>query len=218
MSDVPSVRLPFGTVAAVFPSTEAAAQAATALDRRGYPRALVSVLTGTPWQNGATPPSGFLPDPELGYALMPATPADAAPVADGGLSPALAQFAGTLLTAPRRRSNPARTTAIAVVIGLVVLVVSIFLFPGNWLAQTILLLVVLQAIIIVAVLAYIRREDTGFPFRERIADVDAALEHGGALVTVRCTPPYTATVTDALRAAGGDVLGYAQERVYPLPA
>jgi hypothetical protein len=218
MSDVPSVRLPFGTVAAVFPSADAATQAAATLEQRGYPRSLVSVLTGTPWQDGGTTPSGYLPDPELGYALAPATPADVAPAANGTVPPALAQFTGTLLSEPRKRSNPARMTALAIAIGVAAIVVSLLLFPNNWLAQTIVVLVVLQAVVIAAVLAYVRREDNGFPFRERIPDVDAALEHGGALVTVRCTLPYTDTVTTVLREAGGDVLGYAEQRVYPLPA
>ena len=53
---------------------------------------------------------------------------------------------------------------------------------------------------------------------EGVPDVDQALEHGGALVTVRCTLPYVAVVESILTQGGGEVLGYADETVYPVPA
>ena len=44
------------------------------------------------------------------------------------------------------------------------------------------------------------------------------LEHGGALVTVHCTVPYTRRVEETLVRVGGELLGYAPEVIYPVPA
>ena len=85
-------------------------------------------------------------------------------------------------------------------------------------AVVITVLVAFNVVVFAAVLAYVRGRDVTFPFRERIPDVDRALEHGGALVTVRCTAPYVAGVEAILRQGGGEVLGFAEETVYPVPA
>jgi hypothetical protein len=217
MSDVPSVRLPFGTVAALFPSLQAAEAAAATLEQRGYPRPLISVLTGRPWQNGTAEPTGFVPDPELRFQLLPASPLDApAAAAERGLSPALASFAGDLLTASGRRSNPALWPLIVLAAGVVAVLLA--LYTRDWMAVVIVGLIAFNAVVGAAVLAYVRSRDAGFPFRERIPEVDAALERGGALVTVRCTLPYRRTVEELLERSGGQVLGYASEVIYPVPA
>jgi len=216
MSDVPSVRLPFGTVAALFESPTAAERAAEVLAQRGYPRALVSVFTGQPWQEGEPAVTGYQPDPDLRYALVPASAADTgAPTRDAALSPQLAAFYGSVLTASRR-GNPTMWTVVAVIAGVIATVIA--LYTRDWMVITVVSLIAFHVVVIAAVLAFTRRDEGGFPFRERIPEVDAALEAGGALVTVRCTLPYTSSVQTELTAAGGQVLGYAREVVYPLPA
>jgi hypothetical protein len=216
MSDAPSFRLPFGTVAALFPSPQAAEAAVATLVQRGYPRELVSVLTGRPWQDGATDASGFAPDPELRFQLLPASPVDAARPADGTIAPPLAAFSGSLLTEAGKRRNPALWPLICLILGVVATIIA--LYSRDWTAVVITSLVAFNVVVFAAVLAYVRGRDITFPFRERIPDVDRALEHGGALVTVRCTLPYVAVVEALLTQGGGDVLGYANETVYPVPA
>jgi hypothetical protein len=216
MSDAPSFRLPFGTVAAIFPSPQVAEAAVAALVQRGYPRELISVLTGRPWQDGASEQTGLAPDPELRFQLLPASPVDAARPANGAIAPPLAAFSGSLLTETGKRRNPALWPLICLGLGIVATLIA--LYSRNWEAVVITSLVALHVVVFAAVLAYVRGRDVTFPFRERIPDVDRALEHGGALVTVRCTMPYVATVEALLREGGGEVLGYADETIYPVPA
>lgn len=217
MSDVPSVRLPFGTVAALFESPQAADRAADRLVQRGYPPALVSVFTGRPWQDGEAPRTGYVPDPELRYALIPTAGSPVAPsTGDGLMSPRVAAFYGPLLSPSRRRVNPALWTVVALAIGVIAFLLA--LYTRDWIVTTIVGVVAAHLVVITAVLAYVRRDESGFPFREHIPEVDSTLEGGGALVTVRCTLPYTSTVGLELTEAGGQVLGYARNVVYPLPA
>lgn len=214
MSDVPSVRLPFGTVAALFPSPQAAEGAVRALEQHGYPRALISVLTGRPWQNGTAEKTGFVPDPELRFQLMPASPLDV-PAAGAAHepSPALARFAGDLLTIAGRRRNLALWPLITLAASVVAVLLA--LYSRDWMALVIVSLIAFHAVVGVTVLVYARDREVTFPFRERIPEVDATLEQGGVLVTVRCTLPYRSTVEALLRDNGGTVLGYARDTIYP---
>ena len=186
------------------------------LVQRGYPRELVSVLTGQPWKDGAPDKTGFAPDPELRFQLLPASPVDAARPADGTIAPPLAAFSGSLLTEAGKRRNPAFWPLVCLALSVVATIIA--LYSRDWSAIVITVLVAFNVVVFAAVLAYVRGRDVTFPFRERIPDVDRALEHGGALVTVRCTAPYVASVEAILRQGGGEVLGFAEETVYPVPA
>lgn len=215
MSEVATApRLPFGTVAALFPSPQAADQAVAALVRQGYPRQLIAVYTGQPWETATTDDAGIVPDAELRFRLTPASPDDVmTAVHRATLPPALAAFAGEALTGEPRRRGSALWTLAALVVSIIATLWAIY--TRDWIAITIVSLVGLNVVVAAFVLAYVRRRDVTFPFREAIPAVDEALEQGGALVTVRCTLPYTSVVEASFAQAGGEVLGYAPEIVYP---
>src|SRR3712207_4352868 len=106
MSEVATARLTFGTAAALFQSPQAAEEAAALLVRQGYPRELITILTGQPWDETRPNETGLLPDPELGVQLTPASPHDVPSIKRGEeLPPSLAAFAGDILTAQTRHRN-----------------------------------------------------------------------------------------------------------------
>lgn len=216
MSDVDVPRLSFGTAAAVFPSVEAAENAAAALVRQGYPRALITVLTGRPWDAATDQTTGITPDPELRFQLLPASPHDQASLKhDTPPPPPLAAFVG-LPTAGRRRRNATLVLLLAAVVGLAVVLIA--LASRDWFALTVVITVALHVFAGVLVWAFARDHVTNFPFRQQIDLVEETLERGGALVTVRCTLPYRSRIESGLAQAGGQVIGYAPEVVYPVPA
>ena len=216
MSQVDPPPLPFGTVAAVFESPEAAARAADELASMGYPRHLMTVLTGRPWETTADEPTGITPDMNLRLALVPASAHDRASLTlREEASPALASFARTILE-PARRPNPAALPVLALFVGLSVTLIVEFALR-NWVWTTIVGLIALHLVVAALVLAYGREHVPTFPFRARISSVEDALEQGGALLTVRCTLPYRSVVEDQLHQMGGDVLGYAPKVAYPVP-
>lgn len=217
MSDVDVPRLSFGTAAAVFPSVEAAENAAAALVRQGYPRELITVLTGRPWDAAADQATGITPDPELRVQLLPASPHDEASLKhDTPPPPPLAAFLGLPTAGRRRRRNPALVALLAAVVGLAVVLIA--LLGRDWIVLTIVITVALHVFAGVLVWAFARDHVSNFPFRQQIDVVEETLERGGALVTVRCTLPYRSRIESGLAQAGGRVIGYAPEVVYPVPA
>lgn len=215
MSDVKVSRLSFGTTAAIFPSSAAAEEAAATLARQGYPRELITVLTGEPWDPIGSREVGLRPDPELRFQLLPAGPDDAASLKHDAPAGPLARFIGADRVHGRRR-NVALWPLLALAAGAVVILLAFY--SRNWLIATIVVVVAIHAIVGVLVMAYGRAHETSFPFRREIPLVEETLERGGALVTVRCTLPYRSRVESGLAQAGGQVLGYAPEVVYPVPA
>lgn len=216
MSDVKVPRLSFGTAAAVFPSPAAAEEAAATLARQGYPRELITVLTGEPWDPSGGREAGLRPDPELRFRLLPASPDDAASLKhDAAPVGPLARFIGADRGHDRRR-NVALWPLLALAAGAVAILLAFY--SRDWFIATIVILVAIHAIVGVLVMTYSRDHETSFPFRHEIPLVEETLERGGALVTVRCTLPYRSRVESVLVQAGGQVLGYAPEVVYPVPA
>jgi hypothetical protein len=218
MSQDATVRtIPFGTVAAIFSTVAAAEAAAAELVEQGYPRELVAVLTGRAWEQSDGRATGFRPDPELRVALVPTAPLALAP--DGRPvepSPALAAFTGAALAGRSRPRNPAFWPMIVLVIGVVATLLT--LYGRDWMTVVTVGLVALHAVLAAAVLAYTRNHEITFPFRENIPVVEERLEQGGALVTVACSLPYRRPVQAVLTRHSGEVVGYAPETVYPVPA
>jgi hypothetical protein len=215
MSDVAPARLAYGTVAAVFPSPAPAAAAAAALEARGYPRALIAVLTGQPWEGDEPRQTGYVPDPELRFQLTPTSP----PAINGAtpLPPPLAAFAGEVLGARSRRRNPALWPLLLLVVAVAATIIAL-VTSRDWLVPTLIGTIAFHIVAGAFVLAYAHNHVITFPFRERIPDVEETLEQGGALMTVYCTLPYARPIQALLTEHGGQVIGYAPEVVYPVPA
>jgi hypothetical protein len=216
MPEVDPPRLVFGTTAAVFESPQVAQRAVDALAQRGYPRDLMTVLTGQPWERADGSTTGILPDAELRFQLVPATPHDRLALRSAATtSPALTTFASSLLQA-RQRANPAVLPLFTLVIAVVAVLITLF-SVRDWLPATVVALIALHVVVGVTALSFGREHAPSFPFRSRIPAVEEALERGGALVTVRCTLPYRSVVEEALTRAGGEVLGHAPRVAYPVP-
>jgi hypothetical protein len=217
MSEVPVPRLMFGTAAAVFSSLPTAEQAAAALVRQGYPRELITVLTGEPWsEHHDGEPASIRPDPELRLKLVPASRDDLASMrTHEEPGPALARFIGNTLWRTNRRSVPVWPVVVLFIAATACLLA---LVSRDWFIFTVVLVVSLHVVAGAFVLAHARDHVTYFPFRTQIPMVEEMLEDGGALVTVRCTLPYRSRVETILAEEGGRVLGYAEAVIYPVPA
>lgn len=213
--DATTAQIPFGTVAATFATVSAAEAAAASLAGQGYPRELIKVMTGQPWQEEPSRSTGLRPDPELRFQLTPTLPP--ALTSDGNeiVNPALADFARPLLRG-RRQRNSAFWPLIALVLGIVATLLA--LYTRDWIVVTVVGLAAVHVVVGVAVLAYVRHHEVTFPFRGSIPTVEEVLEHGGALVTVNCTLPYNRPIQQLLTEHGGTPVGFAAEVVYPVPA
>ncbi len=120
------------------------------------------------------------------------------------------------LAAVRARLDLLGVVVLAAVVGLAVVLLA--LASRNWFTLTVVITVALHVFAGVLVWAFAHDHVTNFPFRQQLDVVEETLERGGALVTVRCTLPYRSRIESGLAQAGGRVIGYAPEVVYPVPA